>query len=178
MMVMGCAIANRIFLPMFKSRARFDIRAMASWKAFIPINLVGFGSAHVLISLGKKKVSECFGSFRMVQVQVKRTISGLVFQLHFALLLLAGSRPSNARPKHISRRLKPWDPTSRQSKGRRYLRATTNWEKQVSKEPFHIECYIRALSAHVKEGRNDSSRLVSSRLVSSQLQVWPWWCLL
>jgi hypothetical protein len=39
MIVIGCAIANRILFAIFKRRARLDMSAMASWAAFMPISL-------------------------------------------------------------------------------------------------------------------------------------------
>jgi hypothetical protein len=39
MIVMGCAIENLTLLAIFRSKKRFDMRAMASWAALMPINL-------------------------------------------------------------------------------------------------------------------------------------------
>jgi len=40
MIVIGCATENLILLAIFMSRERLDIKAMANWTAFMPINLV------------------------------------------------------------------------------------------------------------------------------------------
>ena len=112
--VIGCATAKRIFFPMFKSSARFDIRAMTSWTAFTAINLY----------LWRQFVVPHLRDLKSNIPKVRRTILDLQFQAHAPPLVRGGCRPSNVRLEHIWKRPMPWDQTSLLLKERQCLRAT------------------------------------------------------